>query len=380
MTKGAKKAAVYVAATRQHVGKTSTCLGLLQGLTSRIDKIGFLKPVGQQSVLVDDNSLRVDKDVAVAKEIFHLNSCHYEDMSPVVIPPGYTREFLDGKITLESQLSKIHQSFEKITAANDYTLVEGTGHTGVGSIVNINNARVAAELGIDMVLIANGGIGSAFDDLALNYALCKDYGVKVRGVILNKVRPDKMDMVSEYFPKALKQWDMPLIGVVPNLPSLANQSMLDFEGLFKTRLLSAPARRFQQYTKTSLVTSGLRRFLVKLSSNKFNDTLFVTHASRNDIILGFLSHSQNYELKTGEPYNGGLILTGEPPVDQPQDYIMEIIQRSNAPVLYAPVTTFEAMEKITRFTAKFNPTDRQKVTACGEHYAKYINFDIILDR
>lgn len=40
-------------------------------------------------------------------------------MSPVVIPPGYTREFLDGKITLESQLVKIRQSFEKITAAND---------------------------------------------------------------------------------------------------------------------------------------------------------------------------------------------------------------------------------------------------------------------
>lgn len=62
-----KKAAVYVAATRQHVGKTSTCLGLLQGLTSRLEDIGFLKPVGQQSVLVDGGALRVDKDVAVAK-------------------------------------------------------------------------------------------------------------------------------------------------------------------------------------------------------------------------------------------------------------------------------------------------------------------------
>ncbi len=46
--------------------------------------------------------------------------------------------------------------------------MEGTGHTGVGSIVNVNNARVAAALGLDMLLIANGGIGSAFDDLALN--------------------------------------------------------------------------------------------------------------------------------------------------------------------------------------------------------------------
>jgi BioD-like phosphotransacetylase family protein len=59
--------AVYVAATRQHVGKTSTCLGLLQGLTARLERIGFLKPVGQESVAVEGGSLRVDKDVAVAK-------------------------------------------------------------------------------------------------------------------------------------------------------------------------------------------------------------------------------------------------------------------------------------------------------------------------
>lgn len=44
-------------------------------------------------------------------------------MSPVVIPPGYTRQFLDGKITLESQLVKIRKSFDTITKANDVRLV-----------------------------------------------------------------------------------------------------------------------------------------------------------------------------------------------------------------------------------------------------------------
>jgi hypothetical protein len=43
-------------------------------------------------------------------------------MSPVVIPPGYTREFLDGRITLESQLIKIRKSFDRITAANDVSV------------------------------------------------------------------------------------------------------------------------------------------------------------------------------------------------------------------------------------------------------------------
>ncbi len=159
---------------------------------------------------------------------------------------------------------------------------------------------------------------------------------------------------------ALKQWDVPLLGVVPNLPSLSNQSMLDFETLFQTTLLSGSDRRFQQYKRTTLVTSGLRRFLVNLSSNYYNDTLFVTHASRNDIILGFLSHSQNYELKTGKPFEGGLILTGLAPVDQPQDYIMDIIQGSKAPVLYAPVTTFHAMDLISRFTGRWKEEERER--------------------
>lgn len=298
-------------------------------------------------------------------------------MSPVVIPAGYTREYLDGRITFEQQLVRIQRSFERISADNDYTVVEGTGHTGVGSIVDINNARVAAELGVDMVLVANGGLGSAFDDLALNYSVCRDYGVRIRGVILNKVRPDKLDMVKEYFPKALRRWDVPLIGVVPNLPTLANQSMADFESLFRSPLLSGQDRRFHQFARTCLVTSGLRRFLDKLESGEFDDALFVTHATRNDVILAFLSHVQDTEQRTRKPFGGGLILTGQ---DPPQDYTMRIIRHARAPVLYAPVTTFDAMDRISRFTAKFNASDRDKVLACGRHYASHLDFDLLLDR
>ena len=81
------KAAVYVAATRQHVGKTSTCLGLLQGLTRRLDRIGFLKSVGQESVAVEGGSLRVDKDVAVAKGIISkpMRQCDTFDFCMAVV-------------------------------------------------------------------------------------------------------------------------------------------------------------------------------------------------------------------------------------------------------------------------------------------------------
>ena len=43
-------AAIFVAATRQHVGKTSSCLGIVNGMKQRLPGggCGFIKPVGQQ--------------------------------------------------------------------------------------------------------------------------------------------------------------------------------------------------------------------------------------------------------------------------------------------------------------------------------------------
>jgi len=69
---------IFVAATRQHVGKTTTSLAIMSGLQKRFEKVGFIKPVGQQHVEVksgkgDDETLRVDKDVCLVKEHFHLD-------------------------------------------------------------------------------------------------------------------------------------------------------------------------------------------------------------------------------------------------------------------------------------------------------------------
>jgi dethiobiotin synthetase len=70
--------AVMVAATRQHVGKTSVSMALLSGLRKRFDEVAYMKPVGQKYVLVE-NGIKVDKDIRVGKEHFQL-SCAYEHM------------------------------------------------------------------------------------------------------------------------------------------------------------------------------------------------------------------------------------------------------------------------------------------------------------
>ncbi|MEM8550287.1 MAG: AAA family ATPase, partial [Verrucomicrobiota bacterium] len=44
---------IFVAATRQNDGKTTTCLGLFAALRQFSDKVGFIKPVGQRFIEVE---------------------------------------------------------------------------------------------------------------------------------------------------------------------------------------------------------------------------------------------------------------------------------------------------------------------------------------
>jgi hypothetical protein len=197
---------IYVAATRQHVGKTSVSLALVSHFTKRFGSanVGYMKAVGQQCLRVweepqqsssslsqkeEGHYVVIDRDVKLIRDHFHLNHLQYADMSPILIPQGYTKSYLDGDIDLEQQVADIRRAYlniVKATTTNKYepdiggsgspkrmsiTICEGTGHAGVGSIVGTGNARVAEELGADVVLVANGGLGRAFDELQLNRAL-----------------------------------------------------------------------------------------------------------------------------------------------------------------------------------------------------------------
>ncbi|CAN0554790.1 unnamed protein product, partial [Ectocarpus sp. 8 AP-2014] len=88
---------------------------------------------------------------------------------------------------VREQKRVIQDGFEELIRSNDFVVVEGTGHTGVGSVVGMNNADVAGLLGLDVLLVGNGGLGSTYDVMALNKTLCTAGGVRVRAVLLNKV-------------------------------------------------------------------------------------------------------------------------------------------------------------------------------------------------
>ena len=75
-------------------------------------------------------------------------------------------------------------------ANRDILLIEGTGHAGVGAVIGLSNAAVAAMLGAPAVIVSEGGVGRPIDEIVLNASLFARHGVKVAGAIVNKVDLD----------------------------------------------------------------------------------------------------------------------------------------------------------------------------------------------
>ncbi|GKY93907.1 hypothetical protein MPSEU_000357600 [Mayamaea pseudoterrestris] len=377
---------IFVAATRQHVGKTTCSLALMSGLTKRYDKVGFLKTVGQQHVSVqgrNNEELRVDKDCVLVKEYFKLDHVDYHDISPVIIPKGYTKRFVDGQVSLEEQIKAVEKAMTNVTRASDVVLCEGTGHCAVGSIVGLNNAKVASLIGADMVLVANGGLGSAFDELELNRILCQHYNVRIAGVIINKVIPDKFDQTKHYMRKAMmKAWGVPLLGCIPDHSYLGRPALADLENLFKTKLISGQQHRFRHYDVryVNIVTTSLTRFLENLR-DKHKRTLYICHVTRDDLIVGFLGEYQRMRKETETPFEAALLICGRRGKYQLSAEVTDMLQSvQGAPILIVDYATYDAMNMIHDYTPKLNIHDTERVKVAVEHYEPYINFDELMRR
>ncbi len=343
---------IFVASTGQNVGKTTVSLGFFSALQKRFSSVGFMKPVGQQHVETETGQ-RVDKDVVLFKDQFKLSSS-YETMSPVLFPSGFTRDFLDGKISSGGLRSSITESYHKIASENEMVLIEGTGHVGVGSITELSNAKVAALLKAPMIIVAPGGLGLSFDELALNKSLCDQEGAHIAGVVLNRVFPEKREMVIKYMTKALARWNIPIIGCIPFDPFLSHPSMQDFELLFKTTLFSGIKHRLRHFKQIRLTTSH-----EKMCDWISQGQLIILPADREETISEVVSQFWNMKLKTPSiNLETGLVLTGAAP---PSPALIEQLVQAEIPALYTPMNSYQATKMISSFTAKIRREDKPKV-------------------
>ncbi|MDK1031134.1 MAG: AAA family ATPase, partial [Planctomycetia bacterium] len=207
---------VYISATLQHSGKTAIICGLLQVMRDQGLDVGYFKPVGQK--YVQYHGAKVDKDAVLVRETFGLGDAP-EQMSPIIIERGYTERYIFNPDVAPLE-KKILSCAEALSSAHEGLLVEGTGHAGVGACIDLSNARVAQLLGAGVIIITTGGIGRPIDEVALSLSLFREHGVRVLGVIVNKVLARKYDRIKLAVARGLENLGTKLLGAVPVAPVL----------------------------------------------------------------------------------------------------------------------------------------------------------------
>lgn len=212
---------IYVAATSQHVGKTTSTLGIVAAIRNQGLNVGYCKPLGQE--FVDLGDLKVDKDALLFSKVmnFELSA---ELHSPVILGRGVTTSFLQNPENYHFP-EQVLASSKALQEMHDVVVYEGTGHPGVGSVIDLSNAEVAKMLNASVIMVVEGGIGNTIDRLNANLSLFRESQVPIAGVIINKVLPDKSDKVRDLVGRKLKQWGIPLLGVLPYDKTLANPIM-----------------------------------------------------------------------------------------------------------------------------------------------------------
>ncbi len=211
---------LYLAATGQNRGKTTASLGLLDGFRRRGLQAGFMKPVGQRTVILD--GVPADEDAVLMRAIFGLPE-RFEDISPVHIPRGFTKAYIGGEVVedLGDRIDAAHAAF----ANHDLLLIEGTGHAGVGAVIGLSNAAVAARLRAPAVIVSEGGVGRPIDEIVLNASHFAAHGVTVAGAIVNKVRMEEQPGIERTLERGLARHGIALLGVLPYRPMLSNPTL-----------------------------------------------------------------------------------------------------------------------------------------------------------
>jgi BioD-like phosphotransacetylase family protein len=211
---------LFLAATGQNRGKTTASLGLLDGFRRRGYRTGFSKPVGQRTMIIDGQPC--DEDADLMRRTFDLTDPFWA-MSPVHIPRGFTKRYLNGGIVedMEAPILAAQRHF----AGHDIWLIEGTGHAGVGAVVGLSNAKVASMLKAPAVIVSEGGVGRPIDEIVLNASHFEAHGVPVAGAIVNKIRVDESPGIEKTLERGLARYGIPLLGVLPYRPILSNPTL-----------------------------------------------------------------------------------------------------------------------------------------------------------
>ena len=356
---------LFIAAIDRNSGKTTTSISLMHLALKKYGRVGFIKPFGGQTVLFRRRI--VDKDVALMAEVFGLTG-DPTGMSPVVLAPDTTHKVVDGVISPDDLQRRIVLACTELEKKSDFIIIEGSGHPGVGSVMQISNARVARLLNAPVLLVTGGGLGNVVDRTAMIQALFEKEGCDLRAILVNKLIPEKRERSLDYLRRAFKDEPFQVLGGFDYQPVLANPTLRRITSVLNLPL-HGNRRDLQRIIYKVMVGAASTQRVMELLSEP---SLIIVTSSRNELLMTL---ANLYQMPRYRSLIVGLVISGGAPIS---DITLQILDKSRIPYMRAEKSiTAELYHIINKDVSKIIAEDREKLDLIRSLAEQTLDFEAI---
>jgi len=341
---------LYVATIEAGSGKSLAVLGVMELLSTRVEKLGFFRPI----VRAGDE---LDNDTELIRRRY-LPATPYESLQGV---DHETARELTGSGRFEELVKRIFARYKELERSCDFVLCEGTDFTGVSSAFELDfNAALASQIGAPILLVANAREkepGEAVDFLRAAHQTFRSLGCFLAAAILNRVAPGEVDSITAQLEE---RWSPEIPAyVIPEHEALGRPTIATIAKTLGAEVLHGEGEQLNRevldYKVAAMQVAG---FLERLKEG----CLVITPGDRADVILTSLATLLAEEY----PRIAGLLLTGGV---KPARAVMQLVESFYAfapPILTVDTDTYATVTGLEGVRAVIAPGNERKIaTALG---------------
>lgn len=349
---------LFVTATGPQSGESVICLGLMELLLRKVEKVGFFRPV-----ISEPEKGEKDNHINLIASHFNLKT-PYESMY------AFTTAQVEKLISQgrESELiDSIVKKYNKIEEEHDFVLCQGVSNEGAGASFEFDfNAEVSDNLGCPVLLVANAhkkSVDEIIRTVNMYEELFHKRGCSIVATIVNRANPEYQETIRGSLENE-KLHKKQLLCVLPNDETLGNPTIREIAKLIDAKILYGDNRLDQHVYGYAVAAMQLENFLGRVE----HGSLIITPGDRLDIVLGCLAATTS----TNMPYIAGILLTGGL---APGKLVHKIFQgyKKIIPILSVKADTFPAARIIDRLRVGIIPEDSRKIAQALGFFEKQIN-------
>ncbi|TFC47166.1 phosphate acetyltransferase [Cryobacterium sp. TMT1-21] len=395
---------IYITSPEGNTGKSTIALGVLDTLLRSVERVGVFRPIAR-SVHHPDYVLEL--------LLSHLSS----GAAPSPLPPlsyeecvGVTYE--EVHLDPDAALGKIVQRYKAVEAQCDAVVVVGSDYTDVGSPTELAfNLRIAANLGVPVLLVLGGRVGPGQGDgrdqgaaiapgdrndrqlgqsdprtpedirqlTDVTLAELREEHVSLVGVIVNRADPARLDELIAAVRGVIDAGMLPGKGLnavpvwaLPEDPFLVAPSMKSILKATSGTLVKGDQALLSREALGVVVAA---MSMVNVLPRLFEGAVVVVPSDRPQVLLAVLMANSSATF----PSIAGIVLVGGFALPEEIERLVEGLAPS-VPIIRTELGSYDAALRITHTPGRMAADSQRKRDTALALFEGHVDASVLLDR